>query len=448
MARRRVPSRTGGRNDALMALYGDITARERAREQAAFQSQLNMELARLQKRLEIENARERQGIDTVQSMIPGVLSGDVSPSQIAGAGLSSYFPGDISALAPSPQQRLSPFLKQTREAKTRFEVPGEEDIFGVLGTTRETAEPSMLEAATGAMRARESRLADIGAAEDIETLLKGTQAQETALGQARGQEAGAVEAFPALLARDLESQNVLGAAKFAQEKQQFGEMTGLEVARARQMAQAQAEVKNEVEQSAGDRAGLIAVASSEPLAQNLMETIVGPQGTDPSGRPYPQDRFALAGVDPNTGLKATPAFKNAYGPARGLAMGYLDPNVQARINRLTSQQVTQALTDLRKQVSTGASPMGQASDRDVLIVQNGVSQLASYRMDPAAAEAELKRIYDAALRLQQRAQAAKGALGSGVPPALNLQTPSTPSEPSAGRNIRTSSGKSFTVRPQ
>ena len=64
MARRRVPAARGSSDSALMTMYGDITARERAREQAQFQHTLNVQLAELQKKLQADNARMTEGINT------------------------------------------------------------------------------------------------------------------------------------------------------------------------------------------------------------------------------------------------------------------------------------------------------------------------------------------------------------------------------------------------
>lgn len=471
MARRRVPAR--GRSDAaLMAIYGDITSRERAQQQAMFQHQLNTQLARLQKELELENARVRQRIDTGQQLIPQLTAGDMTPEQFIGAGLAEDFGGEdaVRSIAATPQRMLSPFLKQTREATTREAVPGEEDIFSSLKTTREeVADPviegmianidrprvdprtPMLNEATSAMQARESRLADMTAAEDRGTEVAGQTAFAQQEQGALGREAADVTSFPAQLQRTLQETREKGAVETQTALGRERQMNQILTDRARM----QKEAETEVEQSAADVAGLVAVASSAPTAQNLIDTIVGPQGADPtSGRPYAQDPYALANTDPATGIRATTAFKSAFGPAKGVFQGYLDPNVQARISRLTSQQTLQALTDLRKQTQTGASPVGQASDRDVQIITSGVTQLASFRMDPAAAEAELKRIYDAALRMKQRAEAATLRLGAGgrLPSAVGIQNqmlpPQTPVQPGTRANIRTSSGFVGTVREQ
>ena len=441
MARRRVPSRRGG--DLFRQVYEGILARERMQEQATLQRQ-NTEL---QNRLQTERMTQQEGINTEQQLLGRVLSNPAEARRLVGdrpmlGGAST------GTLLPGSEELMGPEFSRISAAKDFASLPTEQSLLGGARTrgiqigqapTFEDMPPELEDTGTPtgfgpytdpavqrAMDMRQAQHRNITTANEAEMQQAGATTFLQNLEGGRGSEMATAEAFPAELQRGQQTGLQENRLRVGLEQQ----LTPIMAERARQ----EAEAKAEVEASQNDIAGLIGTVNAGDFASRMIAIIEGPPLVDQQGRRVSAPDALLA-RNTQGQLVMSEGAKSATGFWGGIGAGLRSPSVTARRNQLINQGTLNELVQLRSQIATGASPVGQASDRDMQVVMDGFSLLNNPRIDDATAERELQRIHGSMSRLRTRAAEATQALrGAGrLPSSRQLPTSAAPGGAPAGR---------------
>jgi hypothetical protein len=126
----------------------------------------------------------------------------------------------------------------------------------------------------------------------------------------------------------------------------------------------------------------------------------------------------LADVDPKTGqLRLKSATQNLYGMRNPLAPyfpGSDTATASGALERLKGRVIVDLMNEMKQQSRTGATGFGALSEKELSVLENAATQLSSANISDVAAQRELQRLYDTAVRLHNAAGGNGGGGGGRV----------------------------------